>query len=149
MDRPICVLLIYFFDVFLFSMKRSFYVDENEPPLYGLQGSSAQPKRKETRVNQPSSATLSRLMAQPAVVTGPAAPLHQVRNSVLCEACSRARLAPEPPLSGTCNFCSRKRVCGDCSEFCSSCTYECCSVCSVKDYSGSQTLTRCLSCAMR
>ena len=127
-------------------MKRAIH-DQDESQTYG----APQPRSKEIRRATPSSTTVAMLMnrSRAPVIGNFSAPLIQpVCESILCESCGRARLAPLAPLTGICRFCSRGRVCGDCAAFCDRCGSECCTVCSVKDYSARETVVVCLDCGV-
>lgn len=69
---------------------------------------------------------------------------------ILCESCHKRAPAAESAdswaLVGECRFCSRRSLCVDCWARCASCGMETCPLCSVKDYSGRDTVAVCLDC---
>ena len=90
--------------------------------------------------------TLKRLMC-----AAQARPKEQsVTSLILCESCHKRAPAAESTdswaLVGECRFCSRRSLCGDCWGRCASCGMETCTLCSVKDYSGRETVAVCLDC---
>lgn len=90
--------------------------------------------------------TLKRLMA-----AGAAERTKEVPSLILCEGCHRRAPPAESPcdswaLVGECRFCSRRNLCIDCWTRCASCGMETCPLCSVKDYSGRDTVAVCLDC---
>jgi hypothetical protein len=93
--------------------------------------------------------TLKRLMA---AGQARAAPSRTTGISlILCEGCHKWAPPAESPndnwaLVGECRFCSRRSLCVDCWTRCASCGMETCPLCSVKDYSGRDTVAVCLDC---
>lgn len=94
--------------------------------------------------------TLKRLMA-----AGHSSKSRSVRSEssgvmILCEACHKrappAESSDSYALVGECRFCSRRSLCVDCWTRCASCGMETCPLCSVKDYSGADTVAVCLDC---
>jgi hypothetical protein len=71
---------------------------------------------------------------------------------ILCEGCHKrappaeATIENNWSLVGECRFCSRRSLCVDCWARCASCGMETCPLCSVKDYSGRDTVAICLDC---
>jgi hypothetical protein len=72
------------------------------------------------------------------------------RILILCEGCHKQAAPAESSdsyaLVGECRFCSRRNLCIDCWTRCASCGMETCPLCSVKDYSGRDTVAVCLDC---
>lgn len=94
--------------------------------------------------------TLKRLMA---AGSGKASlrPPESCISLILCEGCHKRAPPAESPddswaLVGECRFCSRRSLCIDCWTRCASCGMETCPLCSVKDYSGRDTVAVCLDC---
>lgn len=80
----------------------------------------------------------------------PLQPNNPTVELILCEGCHKRAPPPESSagtaLVGECRFCSRRSLCSDCWGTCCMCGMEVCPLCSVKDYSGRETVPVCLDC---
>lgn len=97
--------------------------------------------------------TLKRLMAAGCAKRPQASSSTSGASLILCEGCHKRAPPADSSCSsdswalvGECRFCSRRSLCIDCWARCASCGMETCSLCSVKDYSGRDTVAVCLDC---